>query len=494
MSAISSYAKALAVAAGRAIPIATRRHVHLSDRPLVLVPLALAGEANAPLAAMIGTDQHNPALLVVPQPRNRDLRFDFAASLADVVLAYVRSCTARFEVVGANKVFLDAPQLLVPNAAGLGFVKLLGRSTRFRRTHGPFPVAHGVPLLGRWLTYLGERSEHPGSSTMLAMTQALNLHWASGQSAVEDANLAALLGWIDPPEGVSGPEAALAAEDPLVWPPAGPSTDPAFDNEVLAPAIRAYESAAPDSPKRLRAVETLERELRGQLEPTWRLMWRAIEVLRQLPAAATVETRWAADRRDFSRYHDYLTTDGRPQARRDGAVAAARRLQSLEREQTTYDASRALDDPLVMASYRVNGEAFQGTVVSVDRDRRILSEKGRRVTRPLIVVSTGDPVHLPVGKALRAPERMKQNARITEIARSADGVLVSLELDGGMGRAAAPAPGSVPEVGHEITYTSVYPDAIRAPDLPPTDQTPWTHGGPPRPYVPTDDDAQEAWE
>jgi len=494
MSAISSYAKALAVATGRAVPIATRRHLHLADRPLVFVPLALAGEANAPLAAMIGTDQHAPAVFVVPQPRNRDLRFRFAASLAEVVLAYVRSCTARSEAAGTDLVFLDAPQLLVPNGSGLGFVKLLGRSTRFRRTTGPYPVPLGVPMLGRWLTYLGERSEHPGSSVMLALTQALGLHWASGQSAVEDANLAALLGWIDPPEGVAGSEAALAAEDPLIWPPAGPSTDPAFDNEVLAPAIRAYESSASDSPKQQRAQETLERELRGQMEPTWRLMWRAIDVLRRLPAADTVEERWTADRRNFSRYHDYLSTDGRPQARRDGAVAAARRLQTLEREQTIYDAARALDDPLVMASYRVTGEAFQGTVVSVQRDRRVVSEKGRRVTRPQIVVRTGDPVHLPAGESLRAPARMKQNARITEVAWSADSVLVTLELSGGMGRGAVPPPGSVPEEGDEITYTSVFPDGIRSPELPPTEQTPWTHGGPPRPYVPTDDDAREAWE
>jgi hypothetical protein len=100
-------------------------------------------------------------------------------------------------------------------------------------------------MLGRWLTYLAERSEHPGSSAMLAMTEALGMHWASGQSALEDANLAALLGWIDPADGVTGREAAIAAEDPLVWPPAGPSTDPAFDNEVLAPAIRAYADSAP---------------------------------------------------------------------------------------------------------------------------------------------------------------------------------------------------------------------------------------------------------
>jgi hypothetical protein len=494
MTAIASYAKALAVAAERAVPIATRRHIFLSDRPLVFMPLALAGEANAPLAAMIGTDPDQPTVLVVPQPRNRDLRFAFAASLADVVLDYVRSCTGRSEIIGNDVVFQDAPQMLVPNAPGIAFVKLLGRSTRFRRATGPYSVPLSVPQLGRWLTYLGERSEHPGSSAMLAITEALAMHWASGQSAVEDANLAALLGWIAPPEGVTGPQAALAAEDPLVWPPAGPRTDPAFDNEVLAPAIRAYAGSEPGSRTHTRALNTLERELRGQMEPTWRLMWRAIDVLRAVPAASTVEARWVTDRKDFSRYHTYLTIDGRPQARRDGAVAAARRLQSLEREQTTYDAARALDDPLIMASYRVTGEAFEGTVVEVERDRRIVSDKGRRVTRPRIIVRTGDPVHIPPGTSLQSPTRMKQNATIMAIERCPDGVLVTLELVGGMGRAAIPQPGSVPEIGDEITYTSVYPDGIRSADLPPPDQTPWTHGGPPRPYVPTDDDAREVWE
>ena len=53
------------------------------------------------------------------------------------------------------------------------------------------------------------------------------------------------MGWIAPWDGLSGPEAALEAEDPLRWPPAGPATDPSFDNEVLAPLIRSYDAADP---------------------------------------------------------------------------------------------------------------------------------------------------------------------------------------------------------------------------------------------------------
>ncbi len=48
-----------------AIPlIATSRHEN--PRPLVFIPLALAGEASAPLAAMVGHDPQAPVLLVVP--------------------------------------------------------------------------------------------------------------------------------------------------------------------------------------------------------------------------------------------------------------------------------------------------------------------------------------------------------------------------------------------------------------------------------------------
>ncbi|MEU4692400.1 hypothetical protein [Actinoplanes sp. NPDC023714] len=488
MSAISSYARALAAGDGRAYPIASRRHLHLSDHPLVFIPLTMAGEANAPLAAMIGTDRDSPSLLVVPQPRNRDLRFAFAAELAGHVLRYVEDRPRHgVETYGkeARTRYLDAPQMLVPNGAGVGFVKLFGRSTRFRRTTGQYAVTPEVPLLGRWLTWFAERAEHPGCSTLVAMTSELSQHWASGQSALEDANLAAQLAWIDPPAGSDAAQAAREAEDPMIWPPSGPSTDPTFDNAVLAPAIRRY-----DEGQHERALAVLERELRTQLEPTWRLMWQAYDLLRALPAGDTVESRWATDRTEFTGHHIYVGGGGLPQARRDGAVAAARRLQRLEREQQEYDATRALDDPMVMANFRVTGEAFTGTVVSVEPDRRVVSAKGRRVLRPLVVVRTSDPVRLVAQTTVRSPARPSQDATIIDIS----GELVTLQIENGMGRGATAATGSLPIAGDDLTYTSIFPDGIRSPELPSVDDTPWTHGGPPQPYTPSDDDAREVWE
>jgi hypothetical protein len=71
--------------------------------------------------------------------------------------------------------------------------------------------------------------------------------------------------------------------------------------------------------------------------------------------------------------------------------------------------------------------------------------------------------------------------------------LVVVELDRGFGRAKVIPPGVLPEVGEVLTYSSVLASGIRGPALPGPDETPWTHGGPPQPYVPTDDDAREDW-
>ena len=73
------------------------------------------------------------------------------------------------------------------------------------------------------------------------------------------------------------------------------------------------------------------------------------------------------------------------------------------------------------------------------------------------------------------------------------GTLVTLELSGGMGRALAAPPGTTPALGDEVTYTTLRDDFQPAPQFPSREETPWTHGGPPPEYVPTDDDAQEAW-
>ncbi|WP_019065815.1 hypothetical protein [Streptomyces hokutonensis] len=513
MSLISTLARLEAVRTGRAQPAATVRHRHLSERPLVLVPLTTAGEAGAPLGALVGTDRDAPRLLVVPQPRDRDLRFAFLAELADVVLPYIDTFTEDVEAAERNEtdpetgkrikveveLCADAPQLIVPSRAGVELVRLLGRSMRFRRTaeqdpETPHPAPPHVPLLGRWLTHFGERARVPGSALLLALTEVLGRHWATGQSSLEDQHLGALLAWIDPPDGVSGAEAALDAElrrdaqGQLVCPPAGPATDPAFDNKLLAPAIERYDrartalAAAEDGMEaddRLGELTAAEREIRALVEsvtrPTWDAVWHGLDLLRGLPEGAHAVDRWTRDRWSFTGHRDRITAGEPPQPRRDDAVTAANKLATREREQARLDAQEALDDPLVMAGRRLAGEAFAGEVTDVVM---AYSEGKSPRPRPLVTVRTDDRPHLGErAKVFRSLGGKPQSAEFVD--HEEEGALVVLRVVDKMGRGKEPETGSVPEKGDRICFTLFEHEQRGGAKLPDPEETPWTHGGPP---------------
>ncbi|MEV8557795.1 hypothetical protein AB0478_15300 [Streptomyces sp. NPDC051917] len=515
MSLIATLARLEAVSSGRAQPAATVRHRHLSTRPLVFVPLTTAGEAGAPLGALVGTDRDAPRLLVVAQPRDRDLRFSFLADLADVVLPYIDSYAESVEAAERTEtdpetgkrvkveveLCADAPQLIAPSRAGLDFVRLLGRSMRFRRTaeqdpETPYPAPPRVPLLGRWLTHYGERSRVPGSSLLLALTDVLSRHWATGQSGLEDQHLGALLAWIAPPEGTSGAEAARRAElardgaGQLLCPPAGPATDPAFDNKLLAPAIERYDrartalAAAEDAlaaDDRLAALTAAEREIRDLVEsrtrPTWDAVWRGLDLLRALPEGAHVEERWTRDRWSFTGHRDRVLAGEPPQPRRDDAVTAANKLATREREQARLEAQEALDDPLVMAGRRLAGEAFAGEVTDVVM---AYSEGKRPSPRPLVTVRTDDRPHLAErAKAYRSLGGKPQSAEFVGHEGPAEGGILVLRILDKMGRGKEPEPGSVPEKGDRICFTLFEHEQRGGAKLPDPEETPWTHGGPP---------------
>ncbi|MET9971716.1 hypothetical protein ABZZ80_38920, partial [Streptomyces sp. NPDC006356] len=515
MSLISTLARLEAVSTGRAQPAATVRHRRLSERPLVFVPLTTAGEAGAPLGALVGTDRDAPRLLVVPQPRDRDLRFAFLSELADVVLPYIDSYAENVEAAERNEtdpetgkrvkveveLCADAPQLIVPSRAGVDFVRLLGRSMRFRRTaeqdpEAPYPAPPRVPLLGRWLTHFAERARVPGSSLLLAMTDVLARHWATGQSTLEDQHLGALLAWIDPPDGETGAEAALRAElardrdGQLLCPPAGPATDPAFDNKLLAPAIERYDrartalAAAEDglqADDRLGDLTAAEREIRAlvasRTRPTWDAVWRGLDRLRELPEASRVEERWTRDRWSFTGHRDRVLAGEPPQPRRDDAVTAANKLAAREREQARLEAQEALDDPLVMAGRRLSGEAFAGEVTDVVM---AYSEGKRPSPRPLVTVRTDDRPHLGErAKVFRSLGGKPQSAEFVGYEGDAedDAALIVLRVLDKMGRGKVPEEGSVPEKGDVLCFTLFEHEQRGGAKLPDPEQTPWTHGG-----------------
>ncbi|MGK4580927.1 hypothetical protein [Kitasatospora sp. HPMI-4] len=518
MSLLSTLARLEAVRSGQAEPLATVRHRHLSERPMVLVPFSAAGESGAPLAMLLGTDRTAPRLHIVPQPLNRTQRFDFLAHIAADLLPYLESYGAEAErIEGSEKdpetgektqVFrelcTDAPQLIVPNGAAVRHLALLGRSTRFRRTAedadpGPYPAPTRVPLLGRWLTHLTERAQVPGASLLLSMTALLARHWATGQSHLEDQHLAAQLAWHFPRPGLSGAETAVLTETErdahgrLTHPPAGPVTDPRFDELLLAPAIGRHDSAvaalaalreaqahtAQVEQARLHVKEAsaqLHSVLEQELLPTWHDVWRGLDLLYALPPAAHLAERWESDRWSYTGHRDRLAAGEPPQPRQDDAVTAARKLAQREREQARLAVQEALDDPLAMAEHRLAGEAFAGTVteVAMDYDTSGRSPK----PRPLVTVRTSDRPHADPGREVyRASGPTAQKAVV--VGSDPAGGTVTVRMLSGMGRKKEPEPGSLPEPGDRIVLTLFELTPRQSAPLPEPEDTPWTHGGPP---------------
>ena len=226
-------------------------------------------------------------------------------------------------------------------------------------------------------------------------------------------------------------------------------------------------------------------------------MWQAVELLRRLPQGGHVDARWDADKDAFTGTSTTSATSGLPQPRRDTAVGAARRLATLERLQADATrAQRAFDDPLVMAEYRLTGEAFAGPV-DRRRARPAWTPAGRRrELRPHVTVETCDPVLVEPGAVLTspgpAPARRRGWCRCPPA--GARRTRVVLELSGRHGpradrharqRARRSARSSATR--RSATVTS------GPPAFPDPAETPWTHGGPPLQYVPSDEDAQEEW-
>lgn len=480
MSLLLSLLRMRAAATGNAIRTSQLRHLHLSDRPLMLLPLKRTGTETRPLAVMLGTDPAHPELLVAPPSGSAD---PMLADLASTLASYIDAHQQHLEQLPATAArparqrYTDAPQILVPNPHTVAYLKRLGRDLRFRPVDDGTPAHRSVRRLGQWLTHFTDRAEILGSSALIPLTSFLTMHWVTGQSPLEDEDLTTLLAWIDPPrDAASGRDAALKAEDPATHRSAGPATDVAFDNEHLAPLFEACARASVWD--RARYLQDLDRLLADYLQPTWDLMWQAYTLLHTLPEAHSTERRWSRERDEFTDFSTYLAQDGRSQPARDQAVGAAVGLARREQAAATFTAERAADDPFARAELRTTGEAFAGTVTTMDADHVVRGPTGRAQWRPRLTVSTTDPVHMEPGQLLACHTYSNARYKVCDIAPSDDGTLVLLEITAGMGPATRRNHSVLPDTG-DLLLLTVAPDHFRMPEFPSRDQTPWTHGGPP---------------
>ncbi|MFD0567991.1 hypothetical protein ACFQ0T_00180 [Kitasatospora gansuensis] len=248
----------------------------------------------------------------------------------------------------------------------------------------------------------------------------------------------------------------------------------------------------------LAAAQAELRELIGeQIQPTWRMMWNAISLLRSVPEAPRAASRFTRDCAALTSYSDYRDAAWPPQRKRDTAIGAARRLDRLEQALVDFESDMAFDDPFVLADRRSVGEAFAGTVVAAEPGRVILSDSNRRVLRPRVTIRTDDPVRLTADTSLVSPHMPDSHkARIVSAQADGDTMLVTVEVTGGMGTPRTPKPGGVPALDQRIAYLPD-PGWRPAAEFPASDSTPWTHHSPaPAPdadTTETENAAAEGW-
>ncbi|MDB5621344.1 hypothetical protein [Tardiphaga sp.] len=372
MSAFENYLALRAVELERAIPKASRRHVHISTRPLILLGYHLAGDVGAPLALMWGTERIHPRLVVVPEPRNRELRFDALRIFGADFAAYLESF---------NEDSGGAPQIIVPNRATaewlFGIVGRFTRNLRLDSNPAPHPI---VPLAGKHLSFF--HNQRPGSNLVLPATESLIIHWQTGQLPSENLNLSSLLAWIAPDANTTGANSAKRRER---LPPAGPLSDPNWDADSLAKLNQDWHHATLGT-ARARVVARLEADIREQLDHTWMDCWHARELISSLPEANSVARRWDRDRNEWLNHYKRIETETAWFRNVPTPIHSARTLKKFEDATKELESDMALDDPLVLAKYVASGEAFPAKVLCLDvtriRQPHLILEPLVHVVRP----------------------------------------------------------------------------------------------------------------
>ena len=469
MSLIELMMAAEAARAQTAVRRTAYRHQYLSNAPLVVVAYNLSGEAAAPLGIMYGTDPDpsKASLAVAAEPRNRDSRFGAINAFADDFVEFVRPHLALKTVPtktgGFRQVASSAPQIVVPNRGTRAYLGArLGRSLRYLGMGTTHPVPEATQWTGSHLSWSAEHANLPGQSTFLAMTESLSQHFVTGQSALENENLATLLAWI---EGVPGD--LLRTLEGLEDQAFGPVPNPKWE-ATLEPYVKAYtEGLRADDPELMHiAFEHVEREVRGPLSLAYAATHRSIEILRAIEPAASVPARWEADVRDWSD-HARRCSQGIPRfARRHDALRAAKTLQRWTSSASQLETQQAFDDPMIMAGFDAEGRCVTGSVAAIDTQNREIKPGGKnRTVVPIIELTLTAPTRLLAGEVVRWTVEQS----VKGVLRSVDDCGARIAITGGT--KAWDLAGVT--TGSDVVFVGFDPWA--GPDPWSPDETPWTH-------------------
>jgi hypothetical protein len=400
MSQLDAVLAAMAHQEGRALRSASVRHRRLLADPMAIVLWQLGSEPFSAAAAGFGQQPEDLSIAVAGDPRNRDLAFAALMKLAAWFLPRFEGPARQRDtfVRGSWRVEVSAglPQIVVPNRATVELIGRLGRRLAYLPTTGDRPAPVELVRLGQHFQFIRRHADQPGQQLIVPMGQLVADHWATPQTSFERASFAAVEAFVDPPRGLSGFEAAARAELEAIGPsPSG------GDDEDLMPLVEDF-NAARNRRTEPAVVEPLLAQIHAHyallVRRAWTLTWRALERERHYPEAGSVQRRWDEDRRAYTWQMDWVAMDGRRRAR-ETARQAISTMHRLEEAKALVGAEEALDDPLRMIPYLLDGKAVEGEVVHVDRTHAEIA-RVRSVGRPLVTIRSEVERAMPIGKQL----------------------------------------------------------------------------------------------
>jgi hypothetical protein len=412
----------------RAQPVASHLRIAIKQDAIIICPLALAGEDTTIHVVACGGIEGRPEIYCIPDPRFRDDQYDLFAWLGVRLERYFQSCRRNGSY----------PQLWVSSGSAVSHLDTLADRLRFNRQNT------AVRRFGELMTYSTERYPLHGQQTIHAATNALRMHFATGQQEGEDEHLGALLAWFDrSKEQDILTRIALAEREPM-----GVKTNPEFDRDELDPLVRAYDEARRngESDARLeRRADLIQSALQPLILGIYDNIQRAVRILRtnrmpRLSHLAWMEQREAEEFASFMNSRDA----GYHLPIRDKPRSAAFKFADREDAAQNLESALIHGDRIARARGRLIGEILTGRVENPQR----IHFGPRRFEHRFIVVTDQRVLHIRRRDDLCRLDDPRLHVVVAEDPRRCGGeTRVTLRITSGSRSVGMPATGAQVEFG-----------------------------------------------
>jgi len=250
-------------------------HIGDDDDALIVAFLRMGGESR-PWGVAFGKCNEEPTILTVAEGRNRTNVADMMIEFAPVLLEHFRhpqyssDSLMNWEVNSHRQIWLPGPT----HVEMLHYIALSYARTKWDRDG-----VETLKALGNLANCLYIDQQRPGQQTIRTASHALQESYVFPASAVRQAHLGYLLGWL---QGGKSRDARLAAARKANNFAVATVLDPEFERKIVQPLVEQWGEAdrANDIKARKAADEAVNKVLKPELLRRWELTRDAISILR----------------------------------------------------------------------------------------------------------------------------------------------------------------------------------------------------------------------